>query len=58
MSQLIITIFVQKMTIPHVGWSHHKQILPNLVLLLVCHHSQAHHVRGNVTPRMELLILH
>jgi hypothetical protein len=29
--KLIITIFVQKMALPHVVWSHHKQILPNLV---------------------------
>ena len=31
--QLIITIFLQKMTLHYVGWAHQKQILPNLVLL-------------------------
>jgi len=54
--QLIITIFIYKMTISHVGWSRHNQILPNLVLL--GHHSQAHQLRGNVTHGMELPILH
>jgi len=54
--QLIITIFVQKMTLAHVVWSRHKQILSNLVLL--DHHPQAHQARGNVTPGMELPILH
>ena len=54
--QLIITIFIQKMTLALVVWSRHKQILPNLVLL--DHHPQAHQARGNVTPWMQLPILH
>ena len=52
--QLIITTSVEKMTLPHVVCSHHKQILPNLVLL--GHHPQAHPQGGNITPRTELLI--
>jgi len=31
--QLIITIFVHKMTISHVGWSRYEGIQPTLVLL-------------------------
>jgi len=38
--QLIITTFLQKMTLHYVGWSCQKQILPNLVLL--GHRPQAH----------------
>jgi hypothetical protein len=53
--QLIITIFVQKMTPPHVVWSHHKQILPYLVLQ--DQHPQAHQARGTGTPAKELQIL-
>jgi hypothetical protein len=34
--QLIITMFLQQMILHYVGWSHHKPILPSLVLL--CHH--------------------
>jgi hypothetical protein len=53
---LIIAIFVQKMTLaPHSLLSSQTD-LPNLVLL--DHHPQAHQARGNVTPRMELPILH
>ena len=54
--QLIITVFLQEMTLHYVGWSHQKQILPDLVLL--GHRPQAHQARGNVTPGMELPILH
>jgi hypothetical protein len=54
--QLIITIFVQKMTLPHVIWSRHKQILPYLVLL--DQHPQAHQARGTGTPAKELRNLH
>ena len=54
--QLIITIFLQKMTLHYVGWSRQKQILPGLVLL--GHRSQAYQARGNITPGMELPILH
>jgi len=31
--QLIITMFIQKMTLAHIVWSRHKQILSSLVLL-------------------------
>ena len=54
--QLIITIFLQKMTLQCEGWSHRKQMLPSLVLLT--HHPQAHQARENVTPEMELTIQH
>ena len=54
--QLIITIFLQKMTLQCVGWSHRKQMLPSLVLL--AHHPKAHQARGNVIPGMELMIRH
>ena len=41
--QLIIPIFIQKMTLALIVWSHHKQILPNVLLL--DHHSQAHQAK-------------
>ena len=54
--RLIITVFLQKMTLQCVGWSRRKHMLPSLVLL--AHHPQAHQARGNVTPGMELTIRH
>ena len=54
--RLIITIFLQKMTLQCVGWSRRKQMLPSLVLL--AHHPQSHQARENVTPEMELTIQH